>query len=113
MKTYLSRLILLLPAILIVTLMSCREDDDNARDTTPPVITMLGGSPVYVEKGTAYTDAGATAMDETDGDITASMIVKNLVDPNVEGSYHVTYNVTDKAGNKAAEVSRTVVVTIF
>ena len=36
-------------------------------DTTAPVITVLGSSPVTVAVGAVYTDAGATALDNIDG----------------------------------------------
>ena len=36
------------------------------------------------------------------------MVVVNKVDTSVPGTYKVTYNVSDKAGNTAAEVTRTV-----
>ncbi len=39
-------------------------------DTTAPVITLLGSDPVTVEVGTTYTDAGATATDIGDGNLT-------------------------------------------
>merc|ERR1711871_1359425 len=39
-------------------------------DSTCPQITMLGASPVYIEAGFDYTDAGATATDTLDGVIT-------------------------------------------
>ena len=35
--------------------------DDNSRDITPPIITVNGSNPVTVERGTTYSDAGATA----------------------------------------------------
>jgi len=82
-----------------------------APDTTPPVITLLGSTPVDVELGSTYTDAGATASDNIDGDITASIITVNPVNTNLAGTYSVTYNVSDAAGNAAAEVTRTVNVT--
>jgi len=41
-------------------------------DATKPVITLEGNETVEVEKGDVYTDAGATASDNIDGDITAS-----------------------------------------
>jgi hypothetical protein len=113
MKTNLSRILISAVSLMLLITASCSDDDETGRDTTPPVITMNGSSQVYVDKGTTYTDAGATALDETDGDLTASIQVKNLVDPNVTGTYHVTYNVSDKAGNKAQEVVRTVIVMIF
>ncbi len=77
-------------------------------DVTPPVITLLGSTPVDVELGATYTDAGATASDNIDGDLTASIVTVNPVNTAVVGSYSVTYNVSDAAGNPAAEVSRTV-----
>ncbi|MBC1353679.1 DUF5011 domain-containing protein [Listeria innocua] len=41
----------------------------------------------------------ATAMDEEDGDLTSSVqVVSNNVNPDREGSYNVTYKVTDSAG---------------
>jgi hypothetical protein len=39
----------------------------KVRDTTPPVITILGANPATVEAGTAYNDAGATAGDTLAG----------------------------------------------
>ncbi|MCK5395685.1 MAG: DUF4347 domain-containing protein, partial [Gammaproteobacteria bacterium] len=39
------------------------------KDTTLPVITLVGNDPVNIELGTAYSDAGATASDNIDGDI--------------------------------------------
>jgi uncharacterized protein (DUF1800 family) len=77
----------------------------------PPTITLLGEPTVDIEQGSAYTDAGATAVDEEDGDITSSIVVDNPVDEDSVGTYAVTYNVTDSAGNAASEVSRTVNVT--
>jgi hypothetical protein len=37
------------------------------------VITLLGESEVSLELGSIYTDAGATAVDNIDGDITSNM----------------------------------------
>ena len=77
-------------------------------DTTPPVITRLGSSPVSVVVSTVYTDAGATALDDVDGDITANIVTVDPVNTAVIGAYTVTYNVSDAAGNPATQVSRTV-----
>ena len=89
--------------------LSCKKDN-NTNDVTPPVISLKGSNPVFVQKGTSYTDAGAAAIDEVDGDISDKIEVINLVDVYVEGDYFVKFNVTDDAGNKAAEVRRTVKV---
>ena len=77
-------------------------------DTTPPVITLVGDDPVNITVGSTYTDAGATATDDVDGDITANIVTVNNVDATTIGQYTVTYNVSDAAGNAATEVTRTV-----
>lgn len=79
-------------------------------DTTPPVITLVGSPSLTLTEGDSYVDAGATASDNVDGDITANIVTVNPVDTNTVGAYTVTYNVTDAAGNAADEVTRTVVV---
>ena len=80
----------------------------NVVDTTPPVITLLGASPVDVEFGSVYTDAGATASDNVDGDLTATIVTANPVDTGALGTYTVTYDVTDSSGNAAVQVTRAV-----
>lgn len=83
----------------------CKGDED----TTPPVITLVGSEHVDVVLNDTYTDEGATAEDDEDGDLTASITTDNPVDPDVAATYTVTYSVSDAAGNPASE-SRTVVV---
>jgi VCBS repeat-containing protein len=80
------------------------------RDTNAPVITLLGSASVNIYLGESYTDAGATALDDRDGDISESIVIDDQVNTDVLGIYKVTYNVSDKAGNKAEEVIRTVKV---
>jgi M6 family metalloprotease-like protein len=77
-------------------------------DAVPPVITVLGGDPLTHEAATPYTDPGATASDDRDGDLTGAIAVANPVDPSVPASYLVTYDVSDSAGNAAAQATRTV-----
>lgn len=79
-------------------------------DVTAPAITLLGNSTVTITEGDVYTDAGATALDSNDGDLTSSIVTSNSVNTAVVGSYSVTYNVSDAAGNPATQVTRTVVV---
>ena len=80
-------------------------------DVTKPVITLVGGSLVTVELGTSYTEAGATATDNIDVNLTANIVIAGSVNTAVAGSYSVTYNVSDAAGNVATTVTRTVNVT--
>jgi hypothetical protein len=77
-------------------------------DTTPPTILLQGSAVVTVNYGDTYTDAGATASDVCEGDLTASVGTDNPVNTNQVGSYTVTYSVADSAGNQAAQVTRTV-----
>lgn len=78
------------------------------RDTTLPVISLVGDNPVTHERGNTYTDAGATANDNIDGDISANIVTTGSVSDNVVGNYLITYNVNDAAGNAAATVIRNV-----
>jgi len=80
-------------------------------DTDAPVITLVGSNPDSIPLGTSvYSDAGATAQDAQDGDITSDIVVGgDVVDGSSVGSYTITYTVADAAGN-TAQASRTVLV---
>ena len=81
----------------------------NSSDTTPPTITLSGENPQTITLGSTYTELGATANDNTDGDISANITIDaSNVDTNIVGSYTVTYDVSDAANNDAVQVSRTV-----
>ena len=83
--------------------------DDNTVDTTAPTITLLGISPMNLSVGDTYTDPGATASDNVDGDITGNIVVAgDTVNTAAVGTYVVTYTVSDAAGNPATQVTRTV-----
>ena len=79
--------------------------DDGYDDNVPPVITIIGGNPVTVELGDAYTDQGATAFDEFHGETPVSS--SGTVDTDTVGSYTITYTATDLDGNTAT-ATRTV-----
>ena len=74
-----------------------------------PVITLTGGDET-ITVGDAYTDAGATASDDEQGDISANISGITDLDTSVAGVYTVAYNVSDGALNAATEVVRTVTV---
>ncbi len=77
-------------------------------DATAPNITILGSNPAFVTVGDTYVDAGATADDLVDGDLTSSISNESTVDTGTIGNYTVTYDVNDTAGNPAATVTRDV-----
>jgi Ca2+-binding RTX toxin-like protein len=79
-------------------------------DPGPPVITLSGPDRVMLEVGEPYRDAGATAFDLVDGDLTGEIVTVNPVDTSRPGTYLVTYDVADRAGNRAVQVTRLVEV---
>ena len=78
-------------------------------DTVPPVIVVTGSPTVTINLGGTYTDAGATATDNIDGDISDQIVVDNPVDTSQVGTYTITYTVDDFAGNSTV-ATRTVIV---
>ncbi len=67
-------------------------------DTTPPLVTVNGGTPLTVEMGTPYVDPWATAVDNVDG-VLAATAVSNVISPT---QTEVIYSATDLAGNTAS-----------
>jgi len=74
----------------------------------PPRITLLGAATVALEQGTAYTDAGATALDVVDGEV--AVTTAGTVNSSTAGTYTLTYTASDSGGNAATAVTRTVTV---
>ena len=90
-----------IPVVLTVTVIA-------ASDNTPPAITLTGANPQTITVGTTYSELGATCSDDTDGPITTIMIDSSSVDVTTAGSYAVTYDCADAAGNDATQLTRTV-----
>ena len=66
-------------------------------DDVKPIITLIGESDLvfgYDENGT-YADAGATATDNVDGDISSNIVVSgDVVNLSVPGTYTIIYNLS-------------------
>ncbi|MFD0959100.1 immunoglobulin-like domain-containing protein [Paenibacillus chungangensis] len=77
-------------------------------DREAPVITLQGEAVVKVTIGKSYTEPGFTARDDRDGDISGNVVITGTVDSSRLGEYMLIYNVTDRAGNAAVQVTRTV-----
>ena len=91
---------------LIIVIVGCGGGDDSAvinNDTTAPIITLLGDANVSIAQNSNYIDAGATATDNIDGELTASIVASGSVNIGVVGSYIITFSVSDAAGNAASE----------
>ena len=76
-------------------------------DTVPPVITLNGDVNITLKVGDTYTEEGARATDDKDGNV--SIVIKGTVDTSKAGIYTVTYSAKDSAGNEAT-ATRTVTV---
>jgi hypothetical protein len=77
-------------------------------DMTGPVITLVGDNPLSLVEGGTFEDPGATATDDVDADVTVT--VTGSVDPELSGSYTLSYDAVDSAGNAAETVERVVEV---
>jgi hypothetical protein len=97
-KTILAVTALLLAGSVVFT--SCKKDD-----ITDPVVTLNGNSEMTVSLQGTFTDPGATADDNKDGKITPT--ISGSVNTNLKGTYTITYQATDAAGNSGS-VTRTV-----
>ncbi len=79
-------------------------------DTIAPVITLNGNSPMSVECGSSYNEPGAAVFDNCCIDAGDLVIDSSAVNTSVVGSYSVTYDIEDCAGNAAQQQVRTVLV---
>lgn len=113
---------LIIPLFLFTLILSCSstEEDESELiqdeteliqvDNTPPVITLIGESIIEIFRNTNFTDPGATAYDNNDGNLSSIIeITGNPVLTDTNGEYIKTYSVSDAAGNTAS-VERRVIV---
>lgn len=78
------------------------------KDMSAPVIT-LNGSFAVVKPGETYQEAGYTAIDNHDGNLTDKVIINSNVNDQKGGIYSIEYSCTDEAGNTSS-VTRKVYV---
>ena len=84
---------------------------DLTVDLTGPVISLGGATTVTVNCGEGYSEAGYTAVDSRQGDVSGDVVITdNVTALTPPGVYHIKYNVSDSVGNAAAQVQRTVTV---
>ena len=91
------------------------------RDANPPKITLnaykCSDINWVISQYNSYKESGAEAIDDIDGNLTSSIIITvsggsnlNFVDTSTSGTYNVTYNVKDSAGNSAIPKTRVIKV---
>jgi len=77
------------------------------KDVIAPVINLNGRQNMTMYVGGRYSEAGYSAVDECDGDITGNVSVEGSVNTQQAGIYSVVYRVSDSSGN-TTEVKRTI-----
>ncbi len=102
---------------------SCTDSDGNrsaisravasVTDTSPPRVVLNGASPTTVKLGSAWSDPGATCVDDVDPPKPATVYSsRNPVDTGTAGKYTITYWCEDSSGNwNSGDNVRTVYVT--
>jgi len=78
-------------------------------DSIPPVISLNGDSVISLKRASQYEDAGASASDDIDGDITSRIISSNNLNEYKEGFYQYLYKVEDLSGNTSS-ILRNIIV---
>ncbi len=90
----------------VLSISSCKETDSSS-----PVITVTNDDAAHNRvaqfSAAAYTDPGATVVDDVDKDLTAA--ASGTVNMLLANDYTITYTATDKAGN-VGTATRTVSV---
>jgi hypothetical protein len=118
---YITHQIFILVSILTFIIQGCGGGANNSSspnnpgngsvtDTEKPHITLQGDKTILLNIGDPFTDPGATALDNIDGDISSSISKEpSSIDTSIAGTYEIIYTVTDKAGN-VDTASRTIIV---
>ena len=70
---------------------------------------MNGQAVVAVNLNSIYIGAGATAIDDLDGNLTSSIVSTGEVNTSIEGNYIITYTVSDTSGNIATATRQVIV----
>lgn len=81
----------------------------SPRPTAAPTIILKGNKIINLELGDRYSDPGYTASDYSGKNITSSVTVSGVVDTSNEGTYTITYSVSDSYGNRAITTRQVIV----
>lgn len=69
-----------------------------AQESTPPTLHLSGAEELYIPLGGPLAEPGYFAIDNTDGNLTASVVISEI-DLYTAGTYTLTYTVSDSSGN--------------
>ena len=69
-----------------------------------PAVSRLSSSTISIPAAAPYVEAGATAVDDIDGDISSQITIVGEVNTTAVGTQRLTYQVADRAGNTSSAV---------
>lgn len=91
----------------------CTEHDETTnkddKNKGLPTLTLVGKSTMNLKIGDTYSEQGAIAKDDTDGDITDKIQISGSVNTSKAGTYTVKYTVKNSK-EKTVTITRTVIV---
>ena len=104
LKEYISKYsIYILVFLVILVLLIILIPKNNVTESTL-TLTLKGNKEVSVMKGENYIEAGYTAYDSIEGDITNRVKVIGIINKEVVGKYIIKYSITNKNGITKEEV---------
>jgi len=80
------------------------QKTENQVDTLAPSLTLLHNETIILDITQNYTEYGAIAFDNIDGNLTLKIDINNNINLGTEGNYSVIYTVSDNAGNEAKTI---------
>lgn len=80
----------------------------NVVDNLAPSISLNGEASLIIYVNSIYTELGAVAIDNVDGNITPT--ISGNVNVNAIGTYQLTYSATDSNGNSGSEIREVQVI---
>ena len=78
-------------------------------ESSAPTITLNGEAAITLTVGETYTEQGATAKDEKDGDLSSKISTSGWVNTSKAGKYTITYTVKNSSGKETTK-KRTITV---
>ena len=103
-KEYVSKYSIYIIAFLMVIILLIILIPKKNNKESNLTLTLKGNKEVSIMKGEEYVEAGYTAYDSIEGDITNKVIKIGIINENVVGSYIIKYKVTNKNGITKEEV---------
>jgi hypothetical protein len=73
-------------------------------DRIAPNLQLLGETIITIPAGAPWSDPGATAIDDIDGDISDQVTTSGTVNTTAVGTQTITYSISDRAGNTSSAV---------